>query len=284
MTESDTAALPMMWRTLLFTLVSLSAPSAAEAQQPLRVGGTGSAVAAMTRLAAAAEAQDPTLRVRVLPSVGSSGAIQALADGALDLVASARPLRDTERTLGFADRELARTPFLLAVGPSVQAAGLTTDELVAIYRGSRVSWPDGQRIRLVLRQGTDSDTEILRSISPEMNAAVGEASRRPGMLLAVNNVECSEILARTPGAVGPSSLMQVRSEPFPVRALQWNGVAPTLENLESGRYPLSKSIHLAFRAPAPEAVRRFLAFLASPRGRALLRELGALPVDAPPPG
>ena len=47
-----------------------------------------------------------------------------------------------------------------------------------------------------------------------------------------------------------------------------DGVEPTLENLESGRYPLEKPIHVAFRSPAPEGVRRFVAFLASPAARA----------------
>ncbi len=99
----------------------------------------------------------------------------------------------------------------------------------------------------------------------------------------MTNVECNEILARSPGSIGPSTLLQIRSETHSLRALSWNGVEPTVENLASGRYPLAKSIRLVYRSPAPEGVRRFLAFLASPAGKALLRELGALPLDFPPP-
>jgi phosphate transport system substrate-binding protein len=271
----------MTWRTLLFTVVSLSAASPAAPQQPLRVGGTGSAVAAMARLGAEAEARDPSIRIQVLPSLGSTGAIRAVADGAIDLAVSGRPLRAAERALGIVSREVARTPFLFAVGPRVGATSLTTDDLVAIYRGTLVTWPDGQRIRVVLRPPSDSDTGILGSISPEVSAAVDAAARRPGMLLAVTNTECDEILARSPGSVGPTSLLQLRTEPHPLRPLRWNGVEPTLENLASGRYPLAKPVHLVFREPAGDGVRRFLAFLASPAARALLREMGALPVDFP---
>jgi phosphate transport system substrate-binding protein len=280
--ESDTPALPMIWRTLLFTLVSLSAASSTEAQQPLRLAGTGSAVAAMTRLGAAAEAQDPALRVRVLPSLGSTGAIRAVTEGAIDVAVSGRPLRDKERALGVVSREVARTPFLFAVGPRVGATSLTTDDLAAIYMGTLIAWPDGQRIRVVLRPPSDADTDVLRSISPEVARAVDAASRRPGMLVAVTNTECGEMLARSPGSVGPSTLLQLRSETHRLRALQWNGVDPTLENLASGRYPLRKSVHLVFRSPASESVRRFLAFLASPGAHGLLREMGALPIDFPP--
>ena len=126
----------MTWRTLLFAVFSLSAASTAAPQQPLRVAGTGSAVAAMARLEAEAQARDPSIRLHVLPSLGSTGAIRAVADGAIDLAVSGRPLREAERALGVVSREVARTPFLFAVGPRVGATSLTTDDLVAIYRGT----------------------------------------------------------------------------------------------------------------------------------------------------
>lgn len=255
---------------------------AARAQEPLRVGGTGSAVAAMTLLGAAAAAQDPSLRVRVLPSMGSAGAIQAVADGVLDVGVSGRPLRGAEPALGLVEREVARTPFVFAVGPSVTASTITKGDLVDHYRGTRITWPDGQRVRPVLRPEFDADTEILRAIAPEVAAAVDAASRRPGMLVAVTNTECNEILARSPGSIGPTTLLQIRAEAYPLRPLSWNGVAPTLENLAGGSYPLEKSIWLVVRTRPAEPVRRFLTFLASPSGRALLRDLGALPVDFRP--
>ena len=57
---------------------------------------------------------------------------------------------------------------------------------------------------------------------------------------------------------------------------------PTLENLASGRYPLEKSIRLVYRRPLRRACGG--SSPSSPRraGRALLRDLGALPVDFPP--
>ncbi len=276
-----TPSLPALLAVVCALVCAVAAPSVAVAQQPVRVGGTGSAVAAMARVGDAAAAPDPGVRVRVLPSLGSTGAIRAVSDGALDVGVSGRTLREEERAHGLASREVARTPFVFAVGPRVSAAGLTTEELVAIYLGKRVAWADGLRIRLVLRPRSDADTDLLRSISPEVAAAVEAAAARPGMLVAVTNTECNEMVARSPGAIGPTTLLQVRAEPHPVRPLLWNGVEPTVENLASGRYPLGKSIHMVYRTPASDGVRRFLAFLGSPRGRQLLRDLGALPLDFP---
>jgi len=270
------------YRSALLALAcAVAAPSVAVAQQPVRVGGTGSAVAAMARLGDAAATEDPGIRVQVLPSLGSTGAIRAVSDGALDVGVSGRTLREEERARGLASREVARTPFVFAVGPRVTVSGLTTEELVAIYHGKRGAWPDGLRIRPVLRPRSDADTDLLRSISPEVAVAVDAAAARPGMLVAVTNTECNEMVARSPGAIGPTTLLQVRAEHHPVRPLPWNGVEPTLENLASGRYRLGKSIHVIYRTPGSDGVRRFLAFLGSPRGRQLLRDLGALPLDFP---
>ncbi len=134
----------------------------------------------------------------------------------------------------------------------------------------------------MLRPASDVDTDLLRAISPTVAAAVDAAATRPGMLVAVTNTECNELLARSPGSIGPTTLLQIRSESHPLRPLPWNGVEPTLENLASKRYPFGKPFLLAFRTPPSDRVRRFLAYLASPPGRSLLRELGALPVDFAP--
>jgi phosphate transport system substrate-binding protein len=101
------------------------------------------------------------------------------------------------------------------------------------------------------------------------------------MLMAATNQECDEILARTPGSVGPSSLTQIVTEDKPLTPLTWNGVAPTVPNLASGTYPLAKTLFLVVRASPPPAVRRFVAFLGSPEARTILEATGNLAVPLP---
>jgi phosphate transport system substrate-binding protein len=267
---------------VLALVACLAGPARAIAAEVVRVGGTGSAVAAMERIGDVLHEAAPDTGLRVLPSLGSTGAVRAIADGAIDVAVVGRPLSADERGRGVHEREVARTLFVFAVGPGTRASGLDTEQLVAIYRGTRTTWPDGQRVRPVMRPASDADSDLVRAISPEVAAAVAEARNRPGMLLAITNTECNQLLERTPGAIGPTSLLQIRAEGRPLRALAWNGVEPTLANLEAGRYPLGKSIWIVFRENPSPGVRRLLSFLASPRGRDLLRSLGALPVDAPP--
>jgi phosphate transport system substrate-binding protein len=205
-----------------------------------------------------------------------------VAEGALDVGVSGRPLAPAEAGLGLAAPLLARTPFVFAVGPRVPISGITSVELARLYRGEVTRWPDGERVRLVLRPRTDVDTMVVRAISPELDAAMELALRREGMLVAATNQDCDEALIRTPGSLGPSSLTQLMTESHTLRALSWNGVAPTLQNLGSGAYPLSKPLHLVVRAAPTRAVRQFLEFLGGAEARRILEQTGNLPVPMPP--
>ena len=199
------------------------------------MSGTGSALGTLHLLADAYGKANPGHRLRVLPSVGSSGAIGAVADGALDVAIAGRPLRAPENARGLVAIQYARTPFVLAVGPRAGVSGLTAGDLARIYRGERTAWPSGERVRPILRPQTDVDDEILRAISPELARAVEAAHRREGLLVAVTNQECNEALARTPGSIGPTSLTQILTEEASIVPLAWNGVAPTVANIASGR-------------------------------------------------
>jgi phosphate transport system substrate-binding protein len=268
----------------LVAALLLAAP--ARAEEVLRVTGTGSALGVLARIAPAFEKANPGVKLKILPSLGSAGAVKAVAAGALDLGLSGRTLRPDEAALGLDGITVARTPFLFAVGPRAGATRIGADELASIYRGERSTWPGGERIRLVLRPSADTDTLFVRSISPAMAAAVDAAQARPGMLLAATNQDSDTMLARTPGGLGASTLAQLLAEQRGLTPLAWEGVEPTLANLVAGTYPLAKPIVVVLpRSPPPgPAVRRLLTFLASAEGRRLLEASGCQPVAFPAGG
>ncbi len=269
--------------TLAFVVgATLLLPAAGRAGEVLRVSGTGTALGAMRQLAAAFEEAHPGHQLKVLASVGSGGAFQAVAKGALDIGISARPLRKDEFSLGLVAIPYAETPFLFAAGPRTGVTGVTATEVARMYRGEVSRWPNGERIRLVLRPRTDADTQIVLAISPEIGAALEAALDREGMLVASTNQECNAMLVRIPGSIGPTSLTQIVTEALPVTPLDWNGVAPTLKNLEAGTYPLGKTLYLVIRAPADPNVRKFVGFLATPAARRILEKAGNLALHLPP--
>lgn len=263
--------------TLALSGRAAAAPGPAAPIEVIRISGTGSALGVAARLAEAFELANPGLRVRLLPSVGSSGAIRAVAGGALELGLSGRAVRPEELALGLVAHDLARTPFVLATSPRTGVTGVGAAEAARLYRGELPNWPNGERVRVVLRPASDADTLDLRAISPEMAAAVDQALARPGMLMAATNQECNALLARTPGTIGPSTLAQLTTEPLGLVALAWEGVAPTLANLRAGRYPFAKPIVAVLPLRPTAGAARFLAFARSPEGRAILEAAGCDP-------
>jgi phosphate transport system substrate-binding protein len=263
---------------LMAALAGLPVTGAAEV---LRISGTGSALGSIRQLAASFERRSPGVTVRLLPSVGSGGAIRAVAEGALDIGISGRALLPEEQARGLVELAYARTPFVFAVGPRVTAENLTGPQLARIYRGELTSWDDGERIRLVLRPRTDVDTLVVRAISPELDAAMEQALGRDGLVMAATNQDCNEVLARTPGSIGPSTLSQLLTEAQALRPLAWHGVVPSVRGLERGAYPLGKTLRLVVRARPAPAAGRFLAWLRTPAAREILERTGNLPLPLP---
>jgi len=262
---------------------TLLAPVALPAQEAIRIGGTGAALGPLSRLAAAYQRRSQDIAIVVTHSLGSSGGIKAVAEGALEIGLSSRPLTDDERQRGLVAREFCRTPFVLAAGQRVKTDGLTLPEVVRIYRGEMAAWPDGERIRVVLRPASESDTAVVRGLSPECAAAVDIALKREGMLMALTDQENADLLEKTPGAVGFLGLAQLITEQRRLQVLALEGIRPAEKGAVNRNYPHRKPLYLVTRERPSPATARFLAFVASPEGRRILEEAGAIPAAAPLP-
>lgn len=256
---------------LLFTLGS-APPAQADT---IKIGGTGAATATMSVLAREFRKAAPDADIVVLPSIGSGGAIKGVQGGVIDIGISARPLKDSERGKGAEETEFARTPFVFVVPKKNTIAGFSESELVDIYAGRRTTWPDGSRIRLIMRPADDADTTALKTkFSPAMAEAVKAAETRPGMLFAATDQDAAEMLGRTPGALGVLSLGQVVAEQLALNVLRLDGVQPSVKAAADGTYRHYKVLYLLTSPGAPPTAKKFAAFVQSARGKELLGQLG----------
>ncbi len=268
------------------TLVCLAGFSAAFAlaaagahADSIKIGGTGTGLGTMKLMAREFGKSRPHAQLIVTPSLGSTGAIKAVLAGAVDIGISARPLTREERSQGASARAYARTPFVVATGANSESAGpagLTLAQLVQIYSGKVTHWPDGSRIRLVVRPDADADTAAIRAFSAEMSAAITAALARKGLRMADTDQDNADALERLPGSLGTTTLTQIMTENRALRPLALDGVAPTLQSLAAGRYRYFKTLHLVTGpGPAPLA-REFVAFIRSPAGQAIFARSGNL--------
>ena len=266
----------------LFLLGSLSVmPCSAPAAGAIRISGTGSALGSLRQVAVEFE-KEQGAAVTIVPSMGSSGGIRAVADGALDIAVSSRPLKDEERQRGLSELEYARTLFVPIAHPSVPVTGLSRADIIGALIGSLVTWPNGERVRFVLRPESDTDSRMLRDLSPQVSRAVDTARGREGMLVALTDQNNADLIEKTPGAVGFSTLSLVRAEQRQVKVLALDGVQPETATYRSGAYGPVKSLYLVTRADAQPAAKALVRFLLSPRGRLILERTGNIPVQAAP--
>jgi len=259
---------------LIIVTYSLTLPAAAFAEECLTVNGTGSAMASMKILGQAFEKLHPGVKVKILPSLGSTGATKAVSKKALDIGITSKALTDEERTFGLSVIEYARSPLIFVTHRNVPVSNITSDDLIKIYNGDKKIWPDGQRIRTPLRQHNEVDVWIVKTISPEISKAIDVAMSRPGMMTALTDQDNADVLERTPGAFGISTLTQVIAEKRRLKVLSYNGVTPSAKTLASGAYPLSRSFSTVTQKNLSAPAQKFLAFMRSTQGKKILEETG----------
>ena len=265
---------PRRVRACVIALALLLASARGTAAESIKIGGSGTALGTMRLLVREFTARNPDTDVTILPSLGSGGGVQALVAGAIDIAVTSRPLTESERRLGAVETEYARTPFVFAVPSNSIVTAISSEELADIYVGKLVTWADGTPVRIVLRPAGESDTQMVKTISPEIRRGLLAAEERPGVRFAVTDQDAADDLERIPGAIGPIALAVIVSEKRSVRALKLDGTEPTPTNTAAGAYPHYKRLFLVTSAKRSMAAERFLVFVQSAVGQRIVASNG----------
>lgn len=256
------------------TLCAVLLVTAQAQAETLKVGGTGAALGVMRLLGDAFEKQHPNFKVVVVEGLGSSGGRKALLGRALDVAVTSKAGKRQEKTAGTNASLLGRSPFLIAVSEKNRATNLTMKELIEIYSFKTTRWPDGSRLRLILRPLTDSDSDVLKSMSPDMESALKTAHAREGVKIAMTDEESATAIETTAGAVGSSVLALVLSEKRSVKPLAINGVTPSVKTIADGSYPWLKNFYVLTRVEPSASSQLFADFVLSAQARRLVTSLG----------
>jgi len=211
----------------------------------------------------------------VIPSLGSNGALRALADEALDLAVVGRKLQPQETATGLSTLLSLRAPFVLATSQP-QADAMTVADIAKAFLSERATWKDGTPIRPILRPLSEADTALIAELFPSVAGAIEAARRRADVPVAATDQDNADVGEQTPGSLVTTTLTQIALEKRRLRLVPIDGVEPTVENFERGVYAYAKPLHVVAPPRPSSAAQRFVDFLRSPLGRKLLREAGVL--------
>ena len=248
------------------------------AQTVLKIGGTGAALGAMSKIADAFHKLHPDIEVKILPSLGSSGGIKAVAASAIQLAFSSRQLKHEERGVGLIELEYARTPFVFVTRDPVGVAGVTFEGVGQMFSGAIPTWPNGQRIRPIIRPDEEADTRIAKAISAGLARTLDSLQKVPGMVIALTDQDCSEAIGAVSGTLAFTSLSQVLTWERKYQVLSFNGIVPSVANLSNGTYPFYRSFYVVKRADSGESAEMFVDFIRSPQARKILEDTGNQPL------
>jgi len=260
---------------LAVVLIVLLAAEHGAAAETVRFGGTGSALE-MLRQVGAEFTATTGIKIEVIPSLGSSGAIRALADGKLDVAVSARPLNTDESAGGLSQVLVLRTAYVLVTSHR-NPNGLRVADLPGIFAATKSTWDDGTPIRIILRPRSEADSVLLGHLFDGMDQALEAARGRSEVPIAATDQDNAALAERMPGSLTGTTATQLTTERHNLKIVPLDGVEPTLANFESGAYRFAKKLYFLTKSNGRPDASRFIEFLQSPRGLKALREVEVLP-------
>ena len=107
-----------------------------------------------------------------------------------------------------------------------------------------------------------------------MKQSVDAVLARPGMIMASTDQDASDMLEKTAGALGETSMSLIQTEKRRMNLLSINGVAPSTKALGDGSYRYVKPMYLVRTGAGTDAFMHFNAFVASREGWQLLLNAG----------
>ncbi len=221
--------------------------------------------------------ENPNAKIEV-QGVGSSAGIKATDDGSADIGMSSRELKDEEKDLGIGEHIIAYDGIAVVVHPNNEVSDLTPEEIGQIYRGEITNWNKvggaDEEIEVISREegsGTRSAFEELMALESDQGSLVKQdATFADGNGAIVSNV------AQKENAIGYISLSYLDDT---VKALTVNGMDPTVENIKSGDYAVSRPFLMLTKGEVSDAAQAYLDYVLSEEGQKIVEENGAISVN-----
>ena len=283
-----------MYKTMrcFFMICLLLAGSGLNADADLRVVGSASTLELMRNLVIAFGTR--TAIPVDLSGPGSLEGIRQLVHHKTDLADISCRFTEAYAASGLVGAPYCRDAIAVVVNPANHKSDFTRAELKAIFTGNQEKWEDGTGVVVLIRDGYSGTRKFFEEkIIGEQEyvpAHIAVEKKGEGMLLKPlftnfkppffplieGSQELLFSLSKMRGAIG---YLSVGSIPGEARAVKIDGVAPTPENIISGRYLLSRTPMLVSRGKPVGEARQFIDFVLSSEGQKIVKRMGYIPIS-----
>jgi phosphate transport system substrate-binding protein len=253
---------------------------AAPSKQTIKISGSTTVLPIVQKAADHYMITHPEADIQI--SGGGSGVgIQAIGSRTVDIGMSSREVTKEESAKypSFVVTSIAQDGIAVIVNPANQIQNITLDQIRDIYLGKIVTW---SQITGADAPGTNNQIVIVGRDSASGTrtyfdeAVLLKATPTNKMLEKNSNGAVLQTIAQTPGAIGYVSIGFVSKD---VKALPiWYNaqkvVAPTIDNVKSKIYPVSRDLYVITNGQPSGLTGDFIAYILSPDGQKIVADEG----------
>ncbi|GAB4390370.1 MAG: hypothetical protein Kow0025_21930 [Thermodesulfovibrionales bacterium] len=269
-----------MKRKVLFMALAAFAAAAIGTAWAAELKWTGCGItkkAFMEELAARYEQKTGTKVVVV--GGGATKGITGVAGGEFDMGGTCRHKTAAADEKDAMLHQVAWDALVVIVNEANPVDNVSTAQIKDVLTGKIANWKElggaDEPIKLYVRKGKQSGVglmarEILFGDPNQEFSPSAEEKKSSGPVEAA--------ISRDRQGVGITGVSSAKKREY-LKVLSVDGVAPTKENIQSGRYPLYRPLYLVTRGEPSGEVKRFVDFARSAEGQAIISSQGTVNLE-----
>ncbi|WP_371376564.1 phosphate ABC transporter substrate-binding protein [Sporomusa aerivorans] len=189
---------------------------------------------------------------------GSFTGQNQVAAGSVNIGNSDVPLQDSLKDKGLVETKLVGIPFVFITNPDVSVDNLTQQQYVDIFTGKVTNWKEvggkDQKITIIHRAKSSGSRGAIAEIVLKGAAFTDNA------VIQDSNGAVRAAIASTPGAIG---YVDAAYADQTVKALAYNGVKYSINDVISGKYPVFTFGRMYTKGEPTGAVKAFIDYATS---------------------
>jgi len=267
----------MKLQIIAVTAMLAVATASAASAETVKIAGSGGLIAMVTELGKAYMKKNPGETIDVnQKSLGREGGIMAIKKGSID-IAMLASIDEKDKSLPLNLTELAILPVLFAVHPSVTVKALSGQQLCDIYSGKITNWSQvggGNAPIVVLTRPENESAKIGARSGLACFKSLTEAATAISL---AKSGDMTSALAKTPNAIGMINTIALADLTGKVVAVKQDGKDVTAT--PATQWPMKTVSFFAASKTPNEATKKFISFVKSPDGQAIIKKEKAYPVQ-----
>jgi phosphate transport system substrate-binding protein len=281
----------IMGTTLTLLLLSGCARRNNEQSNTLQIKGSDTMVNLGQAWAEAYMKQNPGTSIAVTGG-GSGTGISAMVNNTCDIAEVSREMKESEIKLveskGFIPKKLivALDGLAVVVNPKNSISELTIDQLADVFTGKIKNWKElgGRSAKIVLlSREVNSGTHVyFKEHVLRHGKSDGKEEFAAEALLLSSSQAIADEVSQNLDAIGYYGMGYITAKEKALKVAKEKNtpaISPTMENVISGAYPISRPLLMYSKGEPQGLVKSFLDYVLSPAGQEVVKKLDFVPVQ-----